>query len=178
MVGGMEKKSRTILMIIAPEKFRDEELNHTREVFRSQGADVTVVSTKTGVATGSYGHKEKVDKTLDDVAGATFDAVVIVGGGGSPQHLWDNRKIHDIVRRHLQTGKVVSAICLSGAVLAKAGILDGVEATVWKSDESMKAYAEHKVKYADKPVVRSGKIITANGPAAARDFGAAILSAI
>jgi protease I len=174
----MEKKNRTVLMIIAPEKFRDEELNHPREVFKSQGADVTVVSTKAGTATGSYGHKEKIGKTVDDVAGDTFDAVVVVGGGGSPQYLWDNKKIHDIVRRHLQLGKVVSAICLSGAVLAKAGILDGVEATVWKSDESMKAYAEHKVKYVDKPVVRSGKIITANGPAAARDFGTAIMSAL
>lgn len=174
----MEKKNRTILMIIAPEKFRDEELNHTREVFKSQGADVTVVSTKVGTAAGSYGHKEKIEKTLDDVVGDTFDAVVVVGGGGSPQYLWDNRKVHDIVRRHLQMGKVVSAICLSGVVLAKAGILDGVEATVWKSDESMKAYAEKKVKYVDKPVVRSGKIITANGPAAAREFGTAIMSAI
>jgi protease I len=174
----MEKKSRKILMIIAPEKFRDEELNHPREVFRSQGADVTVVSTKAGIATGAYGHKEKIEKTLDDVAGETFDALVVVGGGGSPQHLWDNKQIHDIARRHLQIGKVVSAICLSGVVLAKAGILDGVEATVWKSDESMKAYAEHKVKFVDKPVVRSGKIITANGPAAARDFGTAIMSAL
>lgn len=174
----MEKKTRAILMIIAPEKFRDEELNHPREVFTSQGAVVTVVSTKTGTATGSYGHKEKVEKTLDDVAGDTFDAVVVVGGSGSPQYLWDNKKIHDILRRHHQTSKVVSAICLSGAVLAKAGILDGVEATVWKSDESMKAYAENRVKFVDKPVVRSGKIITANGPAAAREFGQMIMSAI
>ncbi len=174
----MEKKNRSILMIIAPEKFRDEELNHPREVFKSQGAEVTVASTKTGTATGSYGHKEKVDKTLDDVAGETFDAVVVVGGGGSQQHLWDNKKTHDILRRHHSAGKVVSAICVSGAVLAKAGLLGGVEATVWKSDETMKVYAEKKVKFVDKPVVRSGKIITANGPAAAREFGQTILSAI
>jgi len=174
----MEKKACGILMIIAPEKFRDEELNHPRDVFKSQGAEVTVVSTKTGTAIGSYGHRETIGKTLDDVAGATFDAVVVVGGSGSPQHLWDNKKIHDIVRRHHKLGKVVSAICLSGAVLAKAGLLDGVEATVWKSDESMKVYAEHKVKFVDKPVVRSGKIITANGPAAAREFGQTIMSAV
>lgn len=174
----MEKKNRAILMIIAPEKFRDEELNHPREVFLSQGAVVTVVSTKTGTATGSYGHKEKVVKTLDDVAGETFDAVVVVGGSGSQQYLWDNKKVHEIARRHHSLGKVVSAICISGAALAKAGLLGGVEATVWKSDDTMKVYQENKVKFVDKPVVRSGKIITANGPASAREFGQTIMSAI
>lgn len=174
----MEKKAGKILMIIAPENFRDEELLHPREVFLSHGAEVTVASTKKGVANGKFGHKENVTVTLDDVAGQTFDAVVIVGGGGSPQYLWDNKRAHEIVRRHHEMGKVVSAICLSGAVLAKAGLLSGVEATVWKSDESMKVYKDCGVKFVDKPVVRSGKIITGNGPAAARDFGQAILSAL
>lgn len=174
----MTKQAFNILMVIAPDQFRDEELNHPRQVFTNAGAKVTLVSTRTGLAVGMLGHKEEVDKTLDDVAGENFDAVVVVGGGGSTQYLWDNARLHDILRRHHQMGKVVAAICLSGAVLAKIGLLKGVEATVWKSDESMKVYAECHVKYQDKPVVRSGKIVTANGPAAARDFGHTILAAI
>jgi len=169
---------KNILMIIAPAMFRDEELNHPREVFKSAGANVTVASTRKGEATGKLGAKENVTKTVDEVAGENFDAVVIVGGGGSQQYLWDNKRVHDILRRHHQMGKVVSAICISGAVLANAGLLTGVEATVWKSDDTMKVYADHKVKFVEKPVVRSGNIITANGPAAAREFGQTIIKAL
>lgn len=169
---------KTILMIIAPVNFRDEELNHPREVFLAAKSAVTVASTRTGTATGKLGAKENVTKTLDDVAGQTFDAVVIVGGGGSQEHLWDNKKVHEIVRRHHESGKVVAAICISGAALAKAGLLNGVEATVWKSDDTMKVYADNHVLFVEKPVVRSGNIITANGPAAARDFGGEIIKAI
>ncbi|MBI4666923.1 MAG: DJ-1/PfpI family protein [Nitrospinae bacterium] len=174
----MASTGAKILMVIAPEQFRDEELNHPREVFNGAGAQVTVASTRTGVANGKLGYKENVSKTLDDVAGENFDAVVVVGGGGSHQYLYNNKRLHDILRRHHGAGKVVAAICVSGGVLANAGLLTGVDATVWKSDETMKAYTDNKVHFVDKPVVRAGKIVTANGPSAARDFGRTILEAL
>ncbi|VAX21567.1 hypothetical protein MNBD_NITROSPINAE02-872 [hydrothermal vent metagenome] len=168
--------AKNILMVIAPENFRDEELNHPREEFLAKGADITIASTQKGVAAGMLGHKENVDNTLEDVAGKTFDAVVIVGGRGSPTHLWDNALLHDIVRRHLELGKLVCSICLSGAVLAKAGILKGVDATVWKEEDSLKVFSECGAHFIDKPVVVSGNIITGRGPFAAREFGQTIIS--
>ncbi|MGK7344372.1 MAG: DJ-1/PfpI family protein [Candidatus Nitrospinota bacterium M3_3B_026] len=167
-----------VLMIIAPEKFRDEELNHPREIFTAAGLEVTVASTKKGEAAGMLGHRENVTHDLGDVAGGVYDAVVIVGGAGSPAHLWDNKTVHEIARRHFEAGKIVAAICLSGAVLARAGLLKGVPATVWKSPESMAVYSECGVNFQDKPVVRSGKIITGQGPSAARDFGREVLRAV
>lgn len=174
----MSTVEKNILMVIAPDKFRDEELIHTREVFIQSGAQVTIASTRNGMANGMLGHKENVEKTLNDVAGANFDSVVVVGGSGSPEHLWDNATLHDIVRRHLEMGKIVASICLSGAVLAKAGLLKGVDATVWKADESLKVFQECGVNFVDKPVVRSGKIITGQGPFASREFGQTIMNAL
>jgi len=169
---------KNILMVIAPDKFRDEELNHPRQVFKQAGESVTVASTRKGEAVGMLGHREKVDYDLNDVAGKTFDAVVVVGGAGAQTSLWGVSALHDILRRHHQMGKVVAAICLSGAVLAKAGLLKGIPATVWKSDESLSVYTEHGVNFQDKPVVRSGKIVTAQGPFAAREFGQEVVSAL
>lgn len=169
--------SKNILMVIAPEVFRDEELTHPRIIFENNGFTVVVASTKKGVATGKLGHKEKVSVTLDEIAGETYDAVVVVGGGGAKDYLWNNSRLHDILRRHYEMEKVVAAICLSGAVLAKAGLLKGKSATVWKTDESLKVFSDCSVKFQDKPVVVSGKIITGQGPFAARDFAQAIVAA-
>lgn len=167
---------KSILMVIAPENFRDEELNHPKEEFLAKGAEITIASTQKGEASGMLGHKEKVDNTLEDVASKTYDAIVIVGGKGSPEHLWDNAVLHDIARRHLELGKLVCSICLSGAVLAKAGILKGVDATLWKREDSLKIFSDSGANFLDKPVVVSGNIITGRGPFAAREFGQTIMS--
>ncbi len=165
-------------MSLAPEKFRDEELIQPREIFVRNGAEVTLASTKIGVATGMLGAREEINATLDDVAGETYDAIVVVGGRGAPEYLWDNARLHDLLRRHHQMGKIVAAICLSGAVLAKAGLLKGLDATVWKSEETTKLFSECGVNFQDKPVVQSGNIITGQGPFAARQFAETILNAL
>ena len=173
-----QSKEINLLMVIAPEQFRDEELNYPKEEFENNGAKVTVASTRTGIAIGKLGHREDVSVTIDQVAGKTYDAVVVVGGRGSIEHLWDNQRLHDILRRHHQIGKIVASICLSGAALAKAGLLKGLDATVWKDVESLKVYSECGVNFLDKPVVRSGNIITGQGPFATREFGQTIIRAL
>ena len=167
----------TVLMIACPEKFRDEELSIPRQVLEGMGAKITLASTRAGKITGMFGAQEEaVD--IKEVAGQSFGAALVVGGSGSPVHLWENQTLHQIVRAHHAAGRPVAAICLSGAVLAKAGLLKGVEAVVFKSDASMKVYSECGVKYREKPVVVSGNIISANGPAAAREFALAVAAAM
>jgi len=169
---------RNVLFVIAPDKFRDEELLHTRQVIEKAGMETLTVSTRTGPAKGMLGHVEQVDLTFDDVAGRNFDALVAVGGSGSPAALWDNPRLREMIQRHHALGKVVGAICLAGVALARAGILKGTQATVYKTDETLAAYRECGVNYAEQPVVASGNVITANGPAAAREFGQAIRDAV
>ena len=165
-------------MVIAPEKFRDEELKHPKDVFLKMGFEVVVASTRRGEAVGMLGHRELVSRSLEDVAGETFDAVVVVGGAGAPGSLWNNATLADIIRRCHGMGRVVAAICLGGVALAKAGVLKGVRATVWKSDQSLREYSSLGVVFEDKPVVSQGKIITGQGPFAARDFARAVAAAV
>jgi protease I len=59
-------------------------------------------------------------------------------------------------------------------ILAKAGVLKEKRATVWSSPLDrgpVRILKENGAIYEDKDVVQDGKIITANGPGAAEEFG-------
>lgn len=164
-----------ILMVVAPDQFRDEELLEPKKIFEEEGAEVVVASTRAGEAKGMLGAKVTPDAQITEVDASGFDAVAVVGGMGSPAHLWDNDTLHNILREMNQANKVVSAICLSGAALARAGVLESKDATVWPMPESLKALEDGKAKYKKQPVVKDGRTITADGPEAAREFGYTIV---
>src|SRR5262249_21786629 len=139
------------------------------------GADVIVASTRAGEAKGMLGAKVNVDLIVSNLRAEEYDAAIVVGGMGSPEHLWDDRALHTLLKNMNAQGKVVAAICLSGAVLAKAGILNGKQATVWPMPESLKALKDGKANYVKSPVIQDGRIITADGPEAAHSFALTII---
>jgi protease I len=174
--------ARKILMIIAPDQFRDEELLVPRQAFLQQGWAVDTVCERTGQIQGMLGAVEKIDKDLAHAEAKAqkngYDAVVVVGGMGSPEYLWNNAQIHRILQMLNKKGRVVSAICLSGAVLANAGLLTDRNATVWEMPESLEVFQQHGVKYTGEPVTVDGHFITANGPDAAADFAKAVIERV
>jgi protease I len=68
------------------------------------------------------------------------------------------------------SAKVVAAICLAPVVLARAGILKGKKATFFNSPISLGEMKAGGAVLVDKAVVTDSRIITANGPAAAKEF--------
>lgn len=163
-----------ILMVIAPEQFRDEELLEPRAIFVELGAEVVVASTRLGPSKGMLGAVYEPEALLKEIEGKAFHAIVVVGGMGSPGHLWDCSELHLLLNQMNQDEKVIAAICLSGAALAKSGVLKGKAATVWPMPESLSALEQGQARYLDQPVVADGRIVTANGPEAAREFANAI----
>lgn len=173
----MADKSLTgtkVVMVIAPEQFRDEELLTPKRILSEQGASVTVASTRLGEARGMLGAVVSPESLINNLKAQDYDAVVVVGGMGSPEHLWDDSHLHALLKTMSGQNKVISAICLSGAVLARAGLLSGKKATVWPMPESLKALKDGKANYTEQPVVQDGRVITANGPEAAQEFANAI----
>lgn len=167
-----------VLMIIAPQDFRDEELLEPKRILSEAGAQVTVASTKDGEATGMLGAKVRPDTVVDSQKAADYQAVVVVGGMGSPEHLWNHKHIHKLLTDAHTNGRVIGGICLSGAVLANAGVLAGKKATVWATDESLAALQNGKATYIKDHVVHDGNVITADGPEAAVDFGQKLVAAL
>ena len=68
-------------------------------------------------------------------------------------------------------GKPVGALSLGVVFLAKAGLLEGQAATIWVTPDALRALKEAGARYEKKPVVVSGGIVTADGPASAESFG-------
>lgn len=165
-----------ILIVIAPKDFRDEELAEPKRILEQGGWQTKVASTKPGVAHGMLGATIKPELLLEQVQPADYAGLIIVGGAGSPEHLWGNITLHGIARAVAKEGKTVSAICLSPAVLAKAGLLQGRRATVYPSKDAIAALRQGGAILSDKPVEADGQFVTGNGPEAARAFGEAVLA--
>jgi protease I len=168
---------KKIAMIIAFQDFRDEELFIPRSIFLAEGAEVKIVSTKKGKAIGVFGGVIDVDLTLEELNVSEFGAIVFVGGAGAAKYVNDE-KCHQIARKAVSQEKILGAICIAPAILARAGVLKGKKATVWSSNldkSAIKILKEEGADYQKDSVVADGKIITANGPVAARKFGEAIV---
>ena len=163
------------LMIIAPRDFRDEELFHTREEIEKAGGMVTIASTSISEATGMFGAKASPHITIDTVRVEDFDAVIFVGGMGAEIYFDDPRALK-IARDAYSMKKLVSAICIAPSILANADILKGRSATVWSGDKKyVDILNDNGARFTGQPVERDGRIVTANGPEAAREFGTTIV---
>lgn len=166
-------QSKKVAIVIAFRNFRDPEYFIPKGILKSAGAEVVTLSTKKGVAVGADGGEAEVDFLVSEINPSDFDAIVFVGGPGMSKEL-DNEELHNLARKSLAANKVLGSICIAGALLAKAGLLNGVKATVWSSsmDKSpIKILEENGAIYQEGPVVVDGKIVTANGPSAAEEFG-------
>lgn len=156
-----------ILMVTAPNNFRDEELFIPKEKFENAGHEVVIASNKVGVCKGTLSGEISSDMLLKDVNVDDFQAVVFVGGTGSDVFFNDENALK-IAREADKKGKVLSAICIAPMVLANAGVLTGKKATVWSGEsENLKSKS---VIYTGESVTVDGKIITGNGPASAELF--------
>jgi len=163
------------LLIIAPENFKDEEYVVPKEVFEDFGITVETASTIDEDCTGKLGLTVTPDLTIASANPLKYDAIVVVGGAGSHDFLWDDDDTLDLVKNAYDAGKVVAAICISPAVLAYAGVLEGREATVFETPETIDALIDGGAKHVKGDVVADGNIVTANGPKAAQEFAEKIV---
>ncbi len=160
-----------ILMVIAPLTFRDEEYATPKEAFQAHGAEVVTASARPGTCTGKLGMTAEATLALSDADGAAFDAVVFVGGGGSEIY-FDDPDAHRVAREAYAAGRVVAAICIAPSLLARAGMLDGIRATAFPSQE--RDLVVHGAIWTGDPVTVDPPFVTASGPEAATGFADAI----
>ena len=172
-IGDSNSMVKKVVLIIAFKDFKDEEYFVTKEVLEKRGIEVETASNQRGIAEGVEGGEVVINKTLNDLEIDDYDGVVFIGGPGCLSHL-DNEVAYGVVREAVNKGKILGAICISPVILAKAGALKGKKATVWSdgfNKEPIEILQENEAVYQDKSVVADGQIVTANGPAAAEEFG-------
>jgi protease I len=164
-----------VLMVIAFIGYRDEEYHQPKEIIEKADIAVSTASTETGMARGKLGATARVDFSLDQVDVSDYDAIAFIGGPGS-YDLFDNKQAQRIAQDAVKQGKVLAAICAATAILAQAGMLKGVKATCFPGvSDILKAKG---AAYSPSGFEVAGKIITADGPAHAKQFGEAIVKAL
>lgn len=169
-------KGSKVLMIIASKDFRLEEYEVPREILEGQGAKVIVASSQLSSSVDMSGKvKVKPNILLKKVEVKDYEAIIFVGGRGAEEY-WNSKEVHSIVREAVKEGRILGAICIAPVILARAGILKGKRATVWPG--CAKELKKEGVKYTGKDVEVAGRIITANGPLAAKWFAEALVKKI
>ncbi len=171
----MVLKKKKVLFVIAPKNFREEELFEPKEVLEKAGAETFIASRKAGTIMGIGGETAKASITLNNLKIKDYDAIVFVGGLGAAAY-FDDAKARQIAKQAVEEKKVVAAICIAPSILANAGLLKGKKATAFSSQAEN--LHEKGANYTGKNVTIDGKIITANGPDAAKQFGEVIAKAL
>lgn len=161
-----------VLMVIAQEGFRDEELTVPKALFEERGYKVEIASRTLKEAKGMLGLWVKPDLTLNDVDLKKYKAVIFVGGVGTKEYFDDPLAVK-LVKETTAKGKILGAICLAPVILARAEVLKGKKATVWPSEAE--TLRKKGAEYTGKPVEVDGNIVTANGPKAAKAFAEKVL---
>jgi protease I len=166
---------RKVVMVIAPQNFRDEELLQPKKVLTEKGAEVMVACASLEMAKGMLGAEVKPDMLASEIKPEDWDAIILVGGTGATYY-FEDPLVHSMLNEALKQDKIVGAICIAPVTLANAGILSGKKATVYSSE--VQRLKDKGAECTGKDVERDGKIITASGPQAAQEFGNAIAQAL
>jgi len=167
--------SKKIAVFIAFQGFRDEEYTEPKKILEAAGHKVTTVSTAKGEARGKFRATAQVDKVIDEIDPADYDALALVGGPGALEHL-DSPKVHELFRKAMALGKLIGAICISPVVLAHAKLLAGRTVTGFPDGEMEIRKAGGK--FTGSEVEIDGKLITASGPVPAKKYGQALVEAL
>lgn len=171
--------AQKILMIIAPEGFRDEEYNIPKDIFEENGFKVETCSKNVEVAVGKLGQETDIDIDISKVEISNYCAIVFVGGPGALDYTDDEDALRISRETFHNKKKVISAICIAPMILFSAGILEGKDVTVWDKDKKQsEILLENGVNYLDDKVVEDGNLVTASGPEVAALFAETIIEKI
>ncbi|TPG62397.1 type 1 glutamine amidotransferase domain-containing protein [Hymenobacter nivis] len=156
------------IAIIATDGFEQVELTEPQKYLKGEGAEVEVISLKSGSIKGwdgpnnDWGDKVSVDKVIGDVKPADYDALVLPGGQMNPDLLRVNKDVVSFVREFAGSGKVVAAICHGPWTLIEADVVRGKKMTSWPSLQTdLKNAGAH---WEDSEVVTDKGLITSRKP--------------
>ena len=165
---------KSALLILAQKGYQDVELQGTRDGLTAAGFKVVLASTKKGECVGKFDGREMAQIGLKDVKVKDYDRVAFIGGPGMMQ-AWQDEEMKRVAREAVENDIVLGAICIAPKILASAEVLVGKKATVANGDGDQDGFlALHDCEYTGEPVTVDGKIVTANGPDAAEEFGKAL----
>ena len=152
--------------ILATDGFEQVELTQPKQALEQAGAQVHVVSPKSGSIQG-WNHHDKgdqfpVDVPLDSANPGDYDALVLPGGALNPDQLRTEPKAVQFVKSFFESGKPVAAICHGPWTLIEADVVKGRTVTSWPSLQTDLRNAG--ATWVDREVVVDKGLVTSRNP--------------
>lgn len=168
------------IAILSTDGFEQSELEKPLNKLKQEGAEVHVISLKSGEIKGMTDHKWndgiKVDKTLSEANVSDYDALVMPGGVINPDALRNDENAVKFVKDFFSTDKLVAAICHGPQTLINAEVVNGKKMTSYHSiKKDLENAGAHWV---DEEVVKDGNLITSRNPNDLDAFNAKIIETL
>jgi protease I len=177
VMGKLEGKNVAVLV---ENGFEQVELTSPVETLRNEGADVTIISPRTGKVKGwkhtEWGDEFDVDLALDDARASDFDALLLPGGVMNPDKLRMNEKAVAFVKEFFSESKPVAAICHGPWTLIEAGVVEGKTMTSYPSIQNDLKNAG--ANWVDQEVVVDNGLVTSRSPRDLDAFNAKMVEEI
>lgn len=154
--------------------FEEIEALSVVDIMRRAGMDIKTVSiTESPEVTGAHGIKVKADQLFNSENMEQAEWLILPGGMPGASNLAAFDPLCTLLKKQYSRGGNIAAICAApSVVLGPLGILNGRKATCYPGFEDGCEGAEMQ----DTSVVNEGRLVTANGPAAAMSFALTLIS--
>ncbi|MDA0176271.1 MULTISPECIES: type 1 glutamine amidotransferase domain-containing protein [Mesoflavibacter] len=162
----MKNLNNKTVAILATNGFEESELKEPMNALKEAGAEVHIVSEKTGTIKawkdGNWSNEYQVDKTIDQVSQDDYNALVLPGGVINPDTLRRNEDAVRFIKSFFANKKPVAAICHAPWLLAEAGVLQDRKVTSY--DSIKRDIVNAGAMWEDSEVVVDEGLVTSRNP--------------
>ena len=136
--------------------------------------EIRLISESGGVVASRQGPKSICDDSFQSAP--AIDVLLVPGGIGTRREV-NNPVLLNWLKERSQQAELVASVCTGSALLAKAGVLDGLRATsnklafAWASSQSEKVQWEQQARW-----VEDGKVFSSSGVSAGIDMALAVIA--
>ena len=136
--------------------------------------DIRLVAEHTGSVTSRQGPRSVIDCSFGEAP--QFDILFVPGGIGTRTEI-NNQTLLDWLRLQSQQAQYLTSVCTGSALLARAGLLDGMRATTnklafeWVASQSSRVNWQRQARW-----VEDGNVFTSSGVSAGIDMSLAVIA--
>jgi 4-methyl-5(b-hydroxyethyl)-thiazole monophosphate biosynthesis len=158
------------LLLLAP-GYEELEAVAIADILRRASIEVIIAGTVPGPVVSARDIKIIPDTELENVKDELFDLVILPGGIDGTENLAKDDRVVTILKRQLEQGKGIGAICAAPTVFDRHGL--SKDKTITCHPVCMNAVKQSGI--SSERVVRDGQIITSQGPGTAIEFALSLV---
>ena len=190
---------KNILIIIPKDYYDEEELEIPYELFKNEDANIIVASSKmkeaVGMKTGRRMPARLIVDSMEGIIGdtyvtggtgtrqikAVFQGVVVVGGSGARNYLWEDKIVRLLITDRYKSEFVVAAIGQGIGCLAEANLVEALEVPVNENIAKkpfLKILEKGKALLSDEDLIVHERLVMGKDSSVAEAFAQAVIDEV